>query len=166
MTKQIRTRKQLAQSFIGRGVELGVAKGDYSFEILSNPKVFTLYSIDRWTDRTHLDDECTAAYLRLSVFCHRSHIIRSEFNEALAQFPDGYFDFIYIDGYAHTGQEDGQTLDDWWPKLREGGVFSGHDYSDEWPLTKEAVFQFAKKHNRLMFDTTDDDELPSWFMTK
>lgn len=28
------------------------------------------------------------------------------------------FDFVYIDGYAHTGEENGKTIIDWWRKVR------------------------------------------------
>ena len=59
-------------------------------------------------------------------------------------FPDFYFDFIYIDGFAESGQEDGKTLYDWWPKLNSGGIFAGDDYSDDWPETKKQVDIFCE----------------------
>ena len=33
------------------GAELGVAAGDFSYKLLENSSLNTLYSIDRWTDK-------------------------------------------------------------------------------------------------------------------
>jgi hypothetical protein len=94
------------------------------------------------------------------------------FSDAIAHFPDSFFDFIYIDAYAHEGQQGGKLLDDWWPKLKTGGIFSGHDYDPAWPLTVAAVNAFAKKTGRrvTVFPgvTTHnrEDAYASWFIRK
>ena len=54
-------------------------------------------------------------------------------------FEDESVDFIYLDAYAHTGQENGRLIDLWWRKLNGGGLFAGHDYDPKWPQTVEAV---------------------------
>ena len=43
------------------------------------------------------------------------------------KFPDGYFDFVYVDA-GHTYAEVKQDLEDWYPKVKKGGLFAGHDY--------------------------------------
>lgn len=158
------TRNDLANTFSGIGVELGVASGDYSAKILTNSSVFKLYSIDRWIDH-HDDREYHRACDLLGRFGSMSEIIRDTFANAVNQFRDGYFNFIYIDGYAHTGQERGQTLRDWWPKLAGGGIFSGHDYDPHYQPTIEAVDEFASL-NRLAITVTSEPHLPSWFCVK
>lgn len=40
--------------------------------------------------------------------------------------PDGVLDLIFVDG-AHEQDAVTADLDAWWPKLRPGGVFCGHD---------------------------------------
>ena len=162
------SRADLArQHFHGEGVELGVAAGDFSETIFKEGKIRRLWSIDRWSDH-HGITEYFAASKRLSRIGHgRVVTLRSTFADALHLFPDESLDFIYVDGYAHTGQEGGGTLRDWWAKLKRGGVFSGHDYHPRYKPTIREVDAFAASHN-LKIATTDasGDEFPSWFVTK
>tara|TARA_Y100000389_G_C17052243_1_gene313332 strand:+ start:118 stop:318 length:201 start_codon:yes stop_codon:yes gene_type:complete len=61
-------------------------------------------------------------------------------------FPDDFFDFIYVDGYAHTGEENGKTFFDWWPKLKQNGIFSGDDYDNKkWTEVYKNVNNFCEK---------------------
>lgn len=95
----------------------------------------------------------------------RIKIMHSLFSDAVKEFSDGYFDFIYIDGYAHTGQDSGQTLDMWWPKLSNGGFFGGHDYHSDWKPTIISVDNFCNKHN-LKIQLTSEERYPSWYLFK
>lgn len=129
------------------GVELGVASGSFSNRLLSTGRFSHLYSIDMWAgDRGHDVKQYKGVLRRLAPYKEKNSIIKLKFDEALDLFPDEYFDFIYIDGYAHTGQNSGQTLHDWWPKLKRGGVFSGDDYSDRYPLVIKEVDEFAQQN--------------------
>lgn len=47
--------------------------------------------------------------------------------EAVHQFDDGYFDFIYVDA-THSYMDSKADVESWWPKLRVGGVMAGDDY--------------------------------------
>ncbi len=49
--------------------------------------------------------------------------------EASAYFKDGVFDFIYLDG-NHNYEFVRQDIDLWLPKVKRGGYFGGHDYSN------------------------------------
>ncbi len=163
-------REELA-TFIpttGRAVELGVARGLFSDALLAGQPGFTLVSIDSWADpdRSHNDEEFAQACALLGRWGARSEVLRKTFEEALADFPDGHFDLIYVDGYAHTGQQGGLTLRQWWPKLKIGGVFAGHDYDPvKWPSTVKAVDAFAAEHG-LRLQVTTGDRYPSWFTFK
>ena len=156
-------------------VELGVAEGVFSELILANYDVEHLYSIDMWAgDRGHDLLQYQRAVTRLQPYASKNTIIKSTFAQALPSFPDNFFDFIYIDGYAHTGQDDGQTLVDWWRKLKSGGLFAGDDYhSEEWPLTVQAVDNFCSEHNLQLniyeFENEDNNHwcrFPSWYVIK
>lgn len=145
----------------GNGVELGVAAGRYSWQILSHTNLSKLYSVDRWSDH-HGDAQCRQARVLLSRWHSRSEVLRATFDEALLLYDDNEFDFIYIDGYAHTGQEGGKTLDDWWPKAKSGAVFGGHDYDKEWPKTIEQVDRFVKEH-KLDLHVTGEQSRKGWY---
>jgi hypothetical protein len=167
----INTRHDLTrvidQLSLKTGAELGVAGGDFSSHLLSNSSLTQLYSIDKWNDHHDLKQK-QAAEEKLFVFGDRSVIIHSTFDEASHRFDKHSLDFIYIDGYAHTGQEGGKTLDQWWPKLRLGGVFSGHDYHEKWQKTIAIVDRFVLQHGLVLNLTKPDgdDIYPSWFTIK
>lgn len=151
----------------GYAVELGVAAGVFSDQLLASAPGFLLYSIDRWSDH-HDTAERDRARELLSRHGARSRVIQGEFATAIRVFKDASLDFIYIDGYAHSGQDDGKTLRDWWPKLKPGGIFAGHDYHPDFPATVEAVHLFLVSIGRGMmeFNLTHGDQYPSWWFRK
>jgi len=156
----------------GVGVELGVAAGDFSERILKRSGVGYLYSIDMWAgDRGHGIDQYREAIARLSPYRDRNAIMRMRFDEALPLFSDQSLDFIYVDGYAHDGELNGQTFREWYPKLRSGGIIAGDDYAPEWPLVVAAVDAFAAA-NGLEIHVIDCHEdqwnsmYPTWFAMK
>jgi len=171
----ITTRDQLPALLTHRGltrlgVELGVAGGAYSEHLLMSMPLRRLYSVDAWAgDRGHDILQCDAATRRLSKYGARSIVLRARFDEALALFDDGALDFVYIDGYAHTGNEGGRTLRDWWRKVRPGGIFAGHDYDAEnWPKNVAAVDAFREEMEGeiVEFFTTAERECASWVVVK
>lgn len=151
---------------LDRGAELGVAKGSFSASLLQRSGLKVLFSIDRWNDHHDLS-EYVGALEKLNKFASRSVVIRSTFEEALPHFREQPpLDFIYVDGYAHTGQEAGKTLEDWWPLLRPGGVFAGHDYHERWQPTVDAVNAFAEAHGVERITLTGEERFPSWHFMK
>ena len=153
------------------GVELGVAQGVFSQQALQHQPIKEWYAIDMWAgDRGHNVNQYMQACEKLAPYPH-AKIIKSRFEDVVDDFADEYFDFIYIDGYAHTGQEGGKTLTDWWPKLKCGGVFAGDDYHSDWPLTQKSVDEFAKTHDRELHihhfgEHNHWSRYPSWYMIK
>jgi hypothetical protein len=148
------------------GCELGVAKGYFSNDILTHSNIKYLYSIDMWAgDRGHDDIEFNYANKLLQKFSNKNCIIKKSFADSVVMFKDGFFDFIYIDGYAHTGQESGKTLYNWWPKLKPNGIFSGHDYDNTWPETIKQIDKFVKYYN-LTLNIIKDKPYNSWYIIK
>jgi len=165
----IKTREQFGEllnskNLTGYGVELGVSGGYFSNVLLKTSRLKILFSIDRWNDHHNYKQYLKAANL-LSSFKERSVVLKLTFEEAVHLFKDETFDFIYIDGYAHIGQDNGRTLREWWPKVRKGGIFAGHDYSKtSWSKTVEQVDKFAKDNN-LKPEFTEEN-FASWYVTK
>ncbi len=48
-------------------------------------------------------------------------------DKSAAQFEDGYFDFVFIDA-DHEQEQVKRDIYAWLPKVRKGGIISGHDY--------------------------------------
>lgn len=119
--------------------EVGVRFGDNFKNMLTN-NVSEAYGIDIWQN-TGLDGQndalCTQEELDSQYNLviekfksdNRVKIIRDYSVNCAKLFSDEYFDFIYLDA-DHTYQSVLEDLNSWWPKIKKGGILSGHDYID------------------------------------
>ena len=99
-------------------------------------------------------------------FGERSTVMRATFEDALYHLPDASLDLVYLDGNAHTGQEGGRTIEEWFAKVAPGGMLAGHDYDRvNWPLTYHNVNVFANRKG-LAVGVTEacGDGAPRWFV--
>jgi len=152
------------------GLEIGVAEGFFSIAMMNSNKFKLFYGIDSYDSFPHTDIEFRKTKKKLSKFSNYK-LIKKEFNDSLELFKDNYFDFIYIDGFAHTGNDEGQTLTDWFSKVKLGGIIAGDDYHSDWPLVKKTVNEFITKHKFKLFVTEIEDhnsysQYPSWYFIK
>jgi predicted O-methyltransferase YrrM len=68
--------------------------------------------------------------------------VRGYSDAVASQFEDESFDLVFIDA-DHTEEWVSRDLAAWVPKVKRGGVVSGHDYgSRNWPGVKVAVDRF------------------------
>jgi len=153
-------------------VELGVAEGHFSEEILMSKNISHLYSIDMYAgDRNHDIGQYKQAFMRLSKFRGRTTLLKMRFDEALDLFKDESIDLLYVDGYAHTGEEGGKTFFDWYPKVKRGAIIAGHDFGADFPLVMQAVHKFSAAVN-ISINVINDRSggsnhgQPSWFAVK
>ena len=137
------------------GVELGVARGDFSKELIKSKKFKILFGVDSYSLNQHNIDEYKFALKKLGMFSNYK-LINMSFEKALDLFPDKSLDFIYFDGYAHTGQNYGKTILDWSKKIKPNGILSGDDYDKKWELNKLIIDQFAKQNDFKLFVTDTD----------
>jgi hypothetical protein len=119
----------------GKGVEIGVFKGQFSKHLLDNWGG-TLYMVDPWRELDDYIDSSNhknhpSAYLEamqsIKGYENRAFMIRALSNQVLDLFEDESLDFIYIDG-NHTYNSVKEDMELWFPKLKKGGLFAGHDY--------------------------------------
>jgi predicted O-methyltransferase YrrM len=73
-----------------------------------------------------------------------THVVRDDSVKGADNFPDEFFDFIFID----AGHHDWECYNDmvaWYPKLRSNGIMAGHDidYID----VENSVKRFASEYN-------------------
>lgn len=163
----------------GQGVEVGVYMAGYSFELLKNSKLQTLYSVDPWikfSEEDHYDgmnisnDYQNFRYLitimRLLEFSTRAVILRMTSESSAQLFKDNSLDFVYIDA-NHSYEACKQDVDLWWPKVKRGGILSGHDYLDA-PMfgVKRAIDEFAERKKQKLYITNKIELHPSWYIIK
>lgn len=128
-----------------RAAELGVFRGEFSEKNLLSWKGNEYVMVDMWTPTDCVGGNMSActypnesrAYdfdvtrFRMTRagqrFAGRYRILRASTRDAAEHFVDGYFDWIYLDA-THTYAEARDDLALWYPKVRRGGLVSGHDY--------------------------------------
>lgn len=123
------------------GIELGVAGGSFSKRMVESGRFKIFFGVDRYTDH-HDTSEYVNALRAIGIYKNYK-LFRMSFNDALQLFEDESLDFIYIDGYAHTGEDGGSLITEWYRKLKYGGVLSGDDYDETWPLVVTSVDLFS-----------------------
>ena len=121
----------------GIGVEVGVYRGDLSKEIMRLWKGGKMFLVDIWrrvgqeyTDACN-DDELLGYMMDVCEAIKgnedRANIIRATSETASTLFQDNSLDFVYIDA-NHSYDHIKKDLELWYPKVKKGGVFAGHDY--------------------------------------
>lgn len=201
----MKNRIELIQLFesknkIGRGIEIGSYEGEYALEIL---KIWSkdLYLIDVWRklNGSEYVDGCNRDdYLNVLLSCckniekyeERCHMIRSSSANAVNLFADESFDFIYLDA-NHKYEFVKADMNLWFPKLRKGGVFAGHDFLKmDWYADKNFAEDGINKHiffangnyaglfgvnpavkefcldNNYNFSVTEEEWFASWYFIK
>jgi len=142
------------------GLEIGVAYGNHSDNILNNTKINKWYGVDPYVwyddykkdgmsmDQEDFDTLHDFVEKRLSFYGDRFELIRDYSHNVLSAFHDGSLDIVYVDG-NHSRWYVKRDIRDWWEKIRVGGVLSGHDYNHvNMPWVTKEVNLFAKKHGR------------------
>lgn len=119
--------------------EVGVRFGE-NFKCMLVENVKEALAVDIWREigeRGQNDGNCTPEDLenQYETFKDRYKddsrvIIMREFSTISAsKFKDNYFDIVYLDA-DHTYQSVKDDLEAWYPKIKKGGIISGHDYID------------------------------------
>jgi predicted O-methyltransferase YrrM len=135
------------------GIEIGVDEGLTSRYFLSQLPELKLFGVDPYSE--YLDwngnylnqdgrnNTFDLAMERLNKFDKRYHLYRMTSDDAVDNFVDNSYDFIFIDG-LHEYKQLLKDCANYFPKIRKGGVFAGHDYTAISGV-KKAVDEFAKE---------------------
>ncbi len=129
--------QQLGSSVVG--VEIGIKEGMNSIAMLEMcPNIVKLTGIDPFSSYLDLgyqwsDEEQESIYqhmlknVKIRQCDNRFEHVRKTSLDAVELFEDNSLDFVFIDG-EHTSTMVTSELDAYWPKLRDGGIMSGHDF--------------------------------------
>jgi predicted O-methyltransferase YrrM len=163
----------LADCCCRRGAEIGVWRGKWSARLCADNLDLELLCVDRWStygeyadsrnDQAKLDEAYQNAVAVLAG--RRATLLRMASLDAAATVPDGSLDFVYIDA-NHGDAFVTADLEAWVPKVRRGGVVSGHDYiwRAERPHieVKAAVDRFVKARGISPLFVFAADVVPSF----
>ena len=124
------------------GAEIGVWKGKFTYNILELlPNIEKLYCVDPWImyeeykNSLQSDTFIKANYNNIfNVYKNQTKKYKKKIvtlkmmsEEALKKIPDGCLDWIFIDA-NHSYEYVKQDIINWIPKVKSGGLVSGHDY--------------------------------------
>ena len=157
-----------------RGVEIGVLNGNTSHRILAARPLMTHIMIDPWevpaegssyamsndTNSQKSQDAHNGAYektMACTAFAgDRAVIIRDYAENVVDKYPDGSFDYIFIDGdHSYDGVKKDIAM--WTCKVKKGGWIGGHDYDHpKLPGVKPAV-------DEAFPDGVELDDNRTWF---
>jgi hypothetical protein len=131
------------------GVELGVDEGNNAFNILSTLPIKKLYLVDPYI-KYDINDKGTqsrkdVAIKKLRRFKDKTVFIYKTSKEAVKYIPDNV-DFVYIDG-NHDYDFVKRDIELYYPKVKDGGVFGGDDFSIRCMGVARAVIEFLDKYN-------------------
>lgn len=108
------------------GAELGVLQGKLSVALLKELQgLEKLYCVDHW----HNDDSMIKYLETTKNYQNRIETIRMSTREAHVSVPNNSLDFVFVDA-SHVYRNVITDIVCWMPKLKVGGVMSGHDYID------------------------------------
>jgi hypothetical protein len=175
-TKLLTNRDELLEMLPTGGIvaELGVDMGHFSERILTLNKPKKLHLIDVWQSKRYHQGKQKQVEERFKdeIASGQVEINLGLSTDIASDFPDNYFDWIYIDT-VHTYEVTAAELAAYRTKVKEGGFICGHDYVlFNWTgLARygviESVSEFCTKHDwEIQYLTTELDSNPSFAIKK
>ena len=180
----MKNRMELAVYFRDQGytmgVEVGVFNGFYSEVLMETIPNLRLWGVDPYmVYEGYRDHKFVKSMQDAEAFAHgllegypQYEFLKMTSQEAAMKFDPNSLDFVFIDG-NHAFEYVKEDLELWTPKVKSGGIVSGHDYY----VTPHgnvgvirAVNDFVASNN-YMLQTTDwdmtmeseDDRQPCWY---
>ncbi len=187
MLKHIKSKLQLHvlinELDLKQGVEIGTQYGLFAKYLLDNTNLH-LTVVDCWqhqpgwfdasNSENSLQEKIYRECIKLLTpyqTTSRVDIIRGYSVPASLMFPVGYFDFIFLDA-NHTYPAVSEDLVYWYPKLKVGGLFSGHDYKESLSDhnsefgVKSALRDFLKGKKEVLDTNEGEEAWPCWWFIK
>ena len=143
------------QGATGKAVEIGSYSGEGTVVIAKHFKEVT--AVDPWMNGYDINDvasqQCPMKFV-FQAFQDKTEdlenvmFIKGKSIDALESIKDESCDFVYIDG-DHRYEGVLADLNGWRPKLREGGVMAGHDWS--FKTVQKALVEVFKDKEAVLF---------------
>lgn len=164
------------RGLVGSGVEVGCAEGRFARTVLKQWRGEKYYMVDPWTilhESEYLERQETMDYESWYQSCKdlsqsdpRVTMVRLVSVEASMIFFNETLDWVYIDA-AHDFKNVTQDINAWYPKVKQGGLFGGHDFmtrmeGDSRIQVDRAVEDFAYQYG-ITFTVTP---CTSWWIIK
>lgn len=151
-----------------RVLEIGCDVGDTSEFLLCSNENLILYGVDPYADYIdwngrdliNRNDVYINYIKRMNAFGDRLQFNRKYSDEAVNDYDNEFFDVIFIDG-LHTYEQLIKDCNNYYSKLKNGGIFAGHDFTVIDGVNKAAK-EFAQQVNKQILTT----ECDVWYWIK
>lgn len=135
--------------------EIGVYKGRmtamWNVELINRELFYTYDAIDHFMGSEEHDKSINYYDLtkeNLLPIKDRVNIIKNDSIDQSTQYPDNYFDIVYVDA-SHDYEAVKKDILHWLPKVKSGGIICGDDYIAGWPGVIQAVDEIFPIINRV-----------------
>lgn len=144
------------------GIEIGCDVGENASYWLKRRQDMFLFCVDPYLTYTdwngnYLNDR-DVVYNKfietMNPYVERYELLKMKSDDAVSKFEDNSLDFVFIDG-LHEYEQTSRDCRNYWPKLKIGGVFAGHDYKTIQGVN-DAVNEFAAEVNAKVLTTVND----------
>ena len=156
------------------GAEVGVHRGKLSRELFKLIPGLKLFMIDIWSDKSYPDNDDTAAApkyrdlyrnhwkenmqaARDAVMGYNAELIRADSITGAEKFADASLDFVFLDA-DHSYEAVKKDIATWLPKIKPGGLMSGHDYE------RKGKFGVQKAVDEIFGDRVIRGGNNTWFV--
>lgn len=160
--------------------EIGVLNGDYAKTIRKAFQNSNLHLIDLWQTQGNdfyysvRENDAERAYLKaLDRFKddNKCFFYKQKSQDACANFPNDFFDFIYIDA-DHSYEGVKNDILNWLPKIKSNGFICGHDWDPDPQMPEANQFGINRAVSEIFKDKldkvclTNETYFKSWFIQK
>lgn len=145
--------KRLGEDVVG--IEIGTCRAESTAYLLEKcPNIQRIFTIDPYKGYDDWNGEITqetvdkfmkVAKTNLKPYGDRVRMIRETSGDAVKNFTDTQVDFIFVDG-DHSYDATLADCEAYYPFLKKGGFFCGHDYSSI-QAVHDAISHFRDKNN-------------------
>jgi len=132
------------------GVEIGTLHGLNALSMLQNLDIKQLYLVDPYilyddgiNQYKNRDKDLKKAKQNLKQYKDKVTFVKKLSHDAIQDIPDNV-DFVYIDGnhsYCYVKRD----IEEYYKKVRPGGIIGGHDFRADCEGLCRAVLEFATK---------------------
>jgi len=144
------------------GAEIGVSYGYYSKLLCEKIPDLKLYCVDPWHAHHYYgfmtEEKAEGLYQQAKKNLEGLNVefVRKKSTEAVLDFKDASLDFVYIDA-LHDFDNIMLDLIHWTPKVKPGGIVSGHDYMVVFRCgVIPAVDLYTRMHNISLYYVTNE----------
>ena len=160
--------KIMAELGYTEGAEVGVASGRNALALFNAIPGLHLFLVDPYRAYFRYSQElCDKRFedMKSKMKDRNATILRMPSLEAAAEVADGSLDFVYIDG-DHRFDAVMTDIITWVPKVRRGGIVSGHDFYNFYQAgVVDAVMAYTRAHRINDYYITWEKEA-SWLWVK